>query len=116
MPLGGIKTPFNFDCETDYYTTKGESIFHCYSINGDRDKFKEFVGIVEKKFGDLNYQIGFGENIEFFFNLIKEDKMKELEEFLTKFGGAYVCKFFSIFFLINVFLDTDETSGQQYYV
>jgi hypothetical protein len=37
----------------------------------------------------------FGENVEFFFNLVEEEKMKELQDDLDKFGGAYVCKDFS---------------------
>jgi hypothetical protein len=34
LPLGGIKTPFNFENDKDYYSTPEETVFHCYSING----------------------------------------------------------------------------------
>lgn len=92
VPLGGIKTPFNFENEKDFYSTPGETIFHCYSVNGDGQKLKDFIKVVETKFGSLNPQMVFGENIEFFFNMIEEDQMKELENKLNEFGGAYICK------------------------
>lgn len=92
VPLGGIKTPFNFENNLDYYSTPEETIFYCYSVNGDGQKMKDFITIVEKRFGELNPQMTFGENVEFFFNLIELEKMEELRDQLNKFGGSYICK------------------------
>ena len=95
LPLGGIKTPFNLESSIDYYTAPCEEVFHCYSITSGSTKLQEILALVKSQFGDISESIVYGDTIEFFFNLVREEQMKEFKEKLDKFGGAYVRRFFS---------------------
>ena len=53
------------------------------------------MALVKSQFGDISESIVYGDTIEFFFNLVREEQMKEFKEKLDKFGGAYVRRFFS---------------------
>lgn len=93
LPLGGIKTPFNLSSNLDYYSAPSEEIFHCYCITKGDHKLAEILKIVSSYAGDISESIVYGDTIEFFFNVVKEEQMKELRNKLDPLGGALVCKF-----------------------
>ena len=91
IPLGGLKSPFNLEDETDYYSNPKETVFHCYVLSQGK-KFSNLLEIFEKKFGDFSYQLVYGDTIEFFFNIVSESSLNKLEQDLEKFGGKKICK------------------------
>lgn len=78
LPLGGIKTPFNLASDTDFYSSPSEQVFHCYCVTRTNLKLAEIMEIIRSNFGDMSESILYGDTIEFFFNLVKEEQMKEL--------------------------------------
>lgn len=80
LPLGGIKTPFNLENSLDYYSSRSEEVFHCYCITKGVQKVSDIFDIVRANFGEMSESVVYGDTLEFFFNLLAEEQMKELGE------------------------------------
>ena len=48
---------------------------------------------LEDKYGGLNYQIVFGDTIEFFFTVVKKNECDKLRQELSVYGDKKLCNF-----------------------
>ena len=91
IPLGGLKYPFNLEDGKDRYSNESELVFHCHVISANYE-LKKLLDLIQGQFGDIDYNIIYGDNIEFIFKFIKQKDAVLIKQELEEYGGRKICK------------------------